>query len=115
MWLVQSQYGGVFHVAGRVCPRLILCYPDVLVRLAFSIGMGRNIPDREPRIYDVAELPKTEQNAECPLYLGDGPELCENPAEYVFVYEASLDPKDKSRRNCLCCAECKPQISAPIL
>lgn len=68
--------------------------------------------EREPRIFDVVELPETEKGAACPMYIGDRPRRCNNPVEHVFVYEATIDREDDRRKNCLCCAECKPAITA---
>lgn len=63
---------------------------------------------REPTIYAVEELPADEKGDACAMYSGDPPTRCGLPAEFVFVHEASLDPEDDRRRNCLCCAQCKP-------
>jgi len=64
--------------------------------------------ERPPKIYDVVQLSEMERGALCPLHTGDPPSRCNNTVEYVFVYEASLNPGDDRRRNCRCCAECKP-------
>ncbi|RQG93746.1 hypothetical protein EA472_22700 [Natrarchaeobius oligotrophus] len=61
---------------------------------------------REPTIYDRTKIETDEQ---CPMYRGDGPDPCTNTAEYLFVYEASIDPDDDRRRNCLACADCVPE------
>lgn len=62
----------------------------------------------EPTIYDRVEIDTDQQ---CPMWSGDEPEPCENTAEYVFVYEASLDPDDDRRENCLACSDCCPPVT----
>lgn len=64
---------------------------------------------REPEVYDAVEAP--------PGYVcqqwhsrdgGESPTKCENDADVLFVYEASIGPDDDRRKNCLGCVECAP-------
>lgn len=72
--------------------------------------------EREPTIYDVVELPESEKGDTCPMMVGerDDIEICGNPAECLFVYEASVKPGDDRRKNCLVCEDCKPGVTARV-
>jgi len=61
---------------------------------------------REPTIYDVVAI---ETDDRCQRYHGEKPVQCTNTATHVFVYEASLNPEDDNRRNCLSCEQHTPR------
>ena len=65
--------------------------------------------DRAPTIFDAIEAPPGHP---CQQYHSRGdrdrPVECQNDADVVFVYEASLNPEDNRRKNCLGCEDCAP-------
>ena len=63
---------------------------------------------REPEIYDAVPAP---EGRECTLWRSTADEEmepCDNRANVLFVYEASLNPDNDERRNALSCTECAP-------
>lgn len=65
-------------------------------------------PNPDPKIYDVVELPESEQGGACPQCVRDGSAPIVGRVEFVFVYERSVALSDDGRKNCVCCRDCKP-------
>lgn len=64
-----------------------------------------------PEIYDAVPIEPAGRTCQRWVEGDDGMEPCENPAEYVFVFEASVRPDDDRRRNCLSCESCTPEVT----
>jgi len=59
----------------------------------------------EPTILDHAPVDTDKQ---CPMWTGDEPEPCTNPAAYVFVYDGNANADDVHPQNSLACDDCVP-------